>query len=225
MAAIQAVKSEWRKTVQQSLKRLTNDEIAARSYKIHQSLFALPEYQEARNISIYLSMPTGEVSTKAIVEDALSKGKTVFVPYLHKMCAGDGSKGLSVMDMVSLKSEADYDSLQPDKWGIPTPDKASVADRFRILGESEHTGTNEDCATKNMTLDLMIMPGVAFDCCARRLGHGKGYYDFFLHRYHERRLYLSKNRSSETSTMPFLGEFLIYFDKMSYHTKTIAHPT
>ncbi|KAH0608603.1 uncharacterized protein H6S33_001737 [Morchella sextelata] len=75
----------------------------------------------------------------------------------------------NLMDMLSLFSQADYESLEPDSWGIPTIPEHSVPGRSNCL---DHEG-----------LDLIVMPGVAFDEGFRRLGHGKGYYDYFLARY------------------------------------------
>ncbi len=138
----------------------------------------MPEYREARTIGIYLSMPSQEVSTQSIVQDALQKGKRVLVPYLHKNRSTDGPKML--MEMVSLHDEEDYNSLQPDRWGIPTPSSDSVPNRSHTFSENE--SQNLRLGTK---IDLMLMPGVAFDTQCRRLGHGKGFYDFFLSRYRD----------------------------------------
>lgn len=127
-------------------------------------------------------MPGGEIQTDSIVRHALSSGKQVFVPYLHKsgLAASEGPTRL--MDMVSLNDIADYESLQPDKWGIPSIDPRTVHQRQRSVGELD--GKRSDDAS----LDLILMPGVAFDTdptsgTVRRLGHGKGFYDYFLHRY------------------------------------------
>jgi 5-formyltetrahydrofolate cyclo-ligase len=76
------------------------------------------------------------------------------------------------MDMLALSSLDDYRSLQPDSWGIPTIPNETIASRGNAL-------------TEEGTLDLIVMPGVAFDETFKRLGHGKGYYDYFLTRYHE----------------------------------------
>lgn len=159
---------------------------------------SMPEYQRARSISIYLSMPKGELSTSSIVYDAFSKDKEIFVPYLHKSVSAEPGKPRSLMNMVSLHTKADYESLQPDAWGIPTPSEDTIAGRKHCLSEDEsEKKTPSTCATEN--LDLIIMPGVAFDTNRGRLGHGKGFYDFFLRRYEDR-----VASAGQKSEMPFL---------------------
>ena len=166
----------------------------------------MPEYQRAENISIYLSMPGGEASTRSIVEDALHQGKKVFVPYLYKEQLPGSSKPTSVMEMVSLHSEADFSSLQVDKWGIPTPEEASLHMRTKVLGNQGKAHTH-----KNRHLDIMVVPGVAFDDQLNRLGHGKGYYDFFLHRYQQSEEIKSTDGSpNEQTRMPYLGKQHIF---------------
>ena len=121
-------------------------------------------------------MPTGEIQTDAIVRDALGSGKQVFVPYLHKAQSPDPTTPKSVMDMVDLRSLSDYDSLERDSWGIPTIGTDTVHEREHIL------------TTGSRPLDVILMPGVAFESdsfhgSVKRLGHGKGFYDYFLFRY------------------------------------------
>lgn len=130
-------------------------------------------------------MPAAEVQTDAIVRHALSAGKQVFVPYLHKSTLSDADTPARIMDMVHLRSIQDYESLGRDKWGIPSIDDSAVAGRERILGDSPG-----NFGPSPATLDLMLVPGVAFNADPengiRRLGHGKGFYDFFLNRYFAR---------------------------------------
>ncbi|KAF3281666.1 hypothetical protein TWF970_002217 [Orbilia oligospora] len=124
-------------------------------------------------------MPTGEVDTTAIVQDAFGQGKRVFIPFTHKAMPaptqGEDQKP-SVMDMVSLDSPEDYQGLKRNSWGIPTPTKKSLETRENCIDELR---------AGKAGLDLIVMPGVAFDGGGRRLGHGKGYYDYFLRRYSE----------------------------------------
>lgn len=141
---------------------------------------------DAGRISVFLSMPSAEVQTDDIVRHALDSGKQVFVPFLHKSPL-PAAPGMSarVMDMVQLKDVHDYESLKRDKWGIPSIDPATVHERQRVLGSS-HTQHPDQA-----TLDLILMPGVAFDVApnsneVRRLGHGRGFYDVFLERYTEK---------------------------------------
>ncbi|KAF4994146.1 hypothetical protein FDECE_13222 [Fusarium decemcellulare] len=149
--------------------------------RIFEALKDFQPYKDASRISIYLAMPTAEVQTDAIVRDALATGKQVFVPYLHKSPLQTPDTPARVMDMVHLENLQDYESLKLDRWGIPSVDPATVHQRQRILGgpDAHHS--------EQATLDFMVVPGVAFDFdeagSIRRLGHGKGFYDFFINRY------------------------------------------
>ena len=154
---------------------------AITGHNIFESLKDFKPYRDASRISVYLSMPAAEVQTDAIVRHALDDGKQVFVPYLHKSTLETPTTPARVMDMVHLKSIQDYESLKLDRWGIPSIDPATVHDRQRVLG-------GPDVHRSDMSsLDLILMPGVAFDFDeaghVRRLGHGKGFYDFFINRY------------------------------------------
>lgn len=150
--------------------------------RVFDTLSKFKPYVNAKRVAVYLSMPGGEVQTDPIVRHAISSGKQVFVPYLHKSGLQPGDGPTRLMDMVSLKDITDYESLQRDKWGIPSVDAATVHERKRSVGELDGN------KSEDISLDLILMPGVAFDVdpqsqVIRRLGHGRGFYDYFLHRY------------------------------------------
>jgi 5-formyltetrahydrofolate cyclo-ligase len=109
--------------------------------------------------------------------------------------------------MVELHSMNDFESLTPDKWGIPTPSEASISSRANCFGG---TGiTNGETKDNADGLDLIVMPGMAFDSNYGRLGHGKGFYDSFLTRCHQ------------VSRMPFRGKNDWYFARggLTNHVK------
>ncbi|KAF1995422.1 5-formyltetrahydrofolate cyclo-ligase-like protein [Amniculicola lignicola CBS 123094] len=187
-----ALKKELRKKIKTILSDLPEAAVAEQTTHATKTLLSLPEYQNAKRISVYLSMPSGEISTSGIVHDALKQGKHVFIPYTYSLNSPKEGQPTSVMDMLELQSLSDYKSLTPDGWGIPTPSQDSIASRANSFGGLGVTdGEDMDSSQINMGLDLIIMPGMAFDSTFGRLGHGKGFYDFFLHRCHR------------SSTMPF----------------------
>jgi 5-formyltetrahydrofolate cyclo-ligase len=145
----------------------------------------MPEYKAARRISVYLSMPAGEISTAGLVRDALSHGKTVFIPYTYNLIAPQDGQPRSIMDMVELHSMHDFESLQPDKWNIPTPSEDSIPNRANSFGSKGVTQGDITTWSEDAGLDLIVMPGMAFDSSFGRLGHGKGFYDYFLRRCHD----------------------------------------
>jgi 5-formyltetrahydrofolate cyclo-ligase len=173
MMALQTAKRDLRKRMRETLSALSNASIVQQSNVATSKLLSLSEYQNAKSIAVYLSMPSGELSTRNIVQDAFQRGKDVYIPYIHTV------EKVSVMDMLALESITEFESLQPDKWGIPSLQPTQVLGR-------------RDCFS-GKGLDLIVMPGMAFDSGFRRLGHGKGYYDHFLTRY-----------SQWSSKMPFL---------------------
>ncbi|KAF9344540.1 hypothetical protein BGX34_005565, partial [Mortierella sp. NVP85] len=81
---------------------------------------------------------------------------------IEKSCYVPRCKG-KIMDMVKITSWEDFLSLPKNKWGIPEP-------KFDDLRENE----------TDHGLDLIVMPGLAFDQEGTRLGHGRGYYDNYL---------------------------------------------
>lgn len=109
----------------------------------------------------------------------------------------------SVMDMLLLESMEEFEALEPDKWGIPSLQRDQALRKKNCFGgrgltfpaESQLTTTHE----AEQGLDLIVMPGMAFDLEFRRLGHGKGFYDHFLTRY-------SGKETTVTPKMPFLGK-------------------
>ncbi len=120
--------------------------------KITAQLLAHPVYQRAEKLFIYLSVKD-EADTYPIIEDALSKGKQVYVP----VCL----PATHTMQCVRLKSLA---ALVPGKYQIPEP-------------ASPHQIAEKNC------IGLCIVPGLAFDRKGHRLGYGGGYYDRFLDGY------------------------------------------
>ena len=131
--------------------------------------------------------------------DALSNGKAVFVPYIQRL------KGSSYVDMLALRSLDEYETLPRDKWGIPSLPSTTISDRENCFGGTGPTyrvdgGTKASDAYDG--LDLIVMPGLAFDRGLNRLGHGKGYYDRFLTRYGK------SIQGRPTEAMPPLGMLL-----------------
>lgn len=104
------------------------------------------------------------------------------------------------MDMLHLRSADDYHSLKPDSWGIPSLDATTVQARGNCFGGHGLGGDGSE----TRPLDLILMPGAAFDQTFRRLGHGKGYYDRFLQKYQD------AVRNVPNGRMPLLGAYFTF---------------
>lgn len=206
--SLKDAKKSLRQTITSKLSALSEEEVAQQSHAAQKALLALSQYEHAKRICIYLSMPTGEARTETLVRDALGKGKVVFVPYIYKTTASPASgstKGnpkRSVMEMLRLKSIEEWDGLKRDSWGIPSLNPETLGDRENAEGgfglhwneESEATGNARGTEVRSEGLDFVVMPGVAFDRGMNRIGHGAGFYDS----------YLSRICGTESSRKPYL---------------------
>ncbi|SCZ90472.1 BZ3500_MvSof-1268-A1-R1_Chr1-3g02011 [Microbotryum saponariae] len=162
-ATTQAAKALLRKSLKRRLKLVPRVQVAQESAAIAARVLAASWYVKADAVSCYLSTPVGEASTDSIILDALSKGKRVFIPF----CPLEQP---TVMRMLRLKSVQHFESLQLNRWGIRELDPREVRVVDVLRTESEQSGG----------LDLILVPGLAFDRKKRRLGHGRGYYDRYM---------------------------------------------
>ena len=131
--------------------RLNLQERAELSSIICNNLLNLYEYKQARVVHFYLAIKS-EVITEDAVKSAILTGKDVVVPVMDKKHRRILLSGLN-----------DYDKeLAPTSHGIIEPKPEFY--KFVDLND----------------IDLMVLPGVAFDLNGHRLGYGAGYYDRLL---------------------------------------------
>ena len=122
------------------------------SERIVRRFMDLPEYEKAGTVMFYVDV-RDEVRTRQALPEALASGKRIVVPY----CL-DGELELFWLENMDELELGMYRILEP---------KVEL----------------RDVAAKRLTptdLDLVMVPGVAFDRNGGRTGHGKGYYDKLL---------------------------------------------
>ncbi len=141
------MKTQIRKKILDEMNLITPQLRAQMSKKIFENLLSLDEYKKCWALMTYVSFDN-EPDTICIIKDALSKAKTVCIPYVDW-------NNLS-MYPVQIFSEDDIDFSTR----IPQPFSETRVDPEEI--------------------DLIIVPGIAFDLKCNRIGRGKGFYDRFL---------------------------------------------
>jgi 5-formyltetrahydrofolate cyclo-ligase len=145
------MKKELRKVVLALRKNMNQKAIDDKSRKVYEQIIQLDEYKAAKTVMLYLNF-RNEVKTDLILQDAVAKGKKIVVPLAL----------LEQKVMLPVEIVQYPEDLEVGAYGIlePKPDKALVV-------------TPEE-------IDLVLVPGVAFDYQGYRLGYGAGYYDKFL---------------------------------------------
>jgi 5-formyltetrahydrofolate cyclo-ligase len=114
---------------------------------------ALPAYLRAKTVMYYIDVRS-EVRTRQELPAALAQRKKIVVPW----CNDAGELELFHLENMEELAVGMYKILEPKQELRLLPSK-------RVLVEE---------------LDLVMVPGVAFDRRGARMGHGKGYYDKLL---------------------------------------------
>ena len=133
------------------LRKQKEEDRLRKSRVIAGKLLELPEFKGAETIFFYASFD-GEVETFEMIKQAKKLRKRIALPVILKL-----QKMFTAWVIEDLERD-----LEVGSYGIKQPKKGSTQE---ILPEQ---------------LDLVVVPGVAFDKRNHRLGRGAGYYDRFL---------------------------------------------
>jgi 5-formyltetrahydrofolate cyclo-ligase len=144
-------KKELRRKVQQLRDSIDPEQRRILSDRVAANLWSVPEFVAADTVLFFISFRS-EVDTMPMIIRALEEKKTVCVP-----CTDAGNKAMVASRITDLDTDLElgnYDILEPREECLrPLPPES---------------------------MDVILMPGVAFDLTGGRLGYGGGYYDRFL---------------------------------------------
>ena len=129
------------------------DERRRRSQAIWNQVVRLKAFRAAKTVCCYVALPY-EVQTWRMIEQMLSRGKRVVVPVTQPR-----TKRLRLSEVRDPARD-----LAPGAFGVWEP-----------MPSARRPVPVRD-------LDLVLVPGLAFDRRGHRLGHGHGYFDRLLAR-------------------------------------------
>jgi 5-formyltetrahydrofolate cyclo-ligase len=129
---------------------LTPEERTRLSQRIVNSATCWIQSEGFDSVMLYLSMRS-EVETTGLLEGLLNSGKQICAPAV----------GTEQLELTPRRVQNPKTELVPHRFGMLQPTDACP------IFPTEH-------------LQLIVVPGIAFDCNGYRLGYGKGFYDRFL---------------------------------------------
>jgi 5-formyltetrahydrofolate cyclo-ligase len=136
--------------VRHRLKALTSDQRTSASLHARKLLEQQSVWQNAKSIFFYAPLPE-ELDVWPLIHDSIAAGKLVCLPRFD--AATHRYVACEVLDVAG--------EIVSGKFGVREP--------------------AQDCVAVPLNrLDLILVPGVAFDTRGHRLGRGKGFYDQLL---------------------------------------------
>jgi len=143
-----------RKTISSRLQSLEKPYIDESSSKIVERVIQNPFFSASKTLCIYLSMAK-EIQTESLLTACFGQSKKVLIPKVIGKHASD-------MWMLPIQNMDQISSFPKSKWGIPEPSLTEFSADQDMVGSG--------------CIDLIFVPGVAFNSSCGRVGHGKGYY-------------------------------------------------
>ena len=150
----QMAKAELRALMHDLRRQQNTAQVEELSRRIQQRVLQLPIWNAAARICCYLAK-SDEVQTDRLMAAARAADKEIWIPAWHAKKRR--------YECVPLKSS---DEMVPGRFDVREP----AHPRWMPDGVAQ------------TTVELVLVPGLAFDDCGGRLGHGKGYYDDLLSR-------------------------------------------
>ncbi len=144
------MKKTLREQALMTRKALTRSDVMEKSKQIKHRLFASSWYLNARIILFYVSYDN-EVNTHDMIQESLMNKKTVVVPKT------DIKEKKLIISKITC-----WDDLERGAYNIFEPKKECLRE------------------VPLDSMDVVIIPGVAFNMQGNRIGHGYGYYDRLL---------------------------------------------
>lgn len=143
-------KRRLRHEARERLGTMSATALAEASATIRARIASSAMFRSARTVMLYVPLP-GEVDIGPLLQAARDAGKRVALPRVD----------WSLRSMAAATAPSTNEELQPGRYGVLEPPPQAPA-----IPVTE--------------LDLIVVPGVAFDADGFRLGRGAGFYDRFL---------------------------------------------
>ena len=146
-------KMDIRREVFGQRKNLLKDNAIQKSIEITNRIICMNEFLTSSIIMAYMDF-NNEVMTGFLIDHCFRMGKRLVLPLVDDQ---DGTKIIKACEVRDLEND-----LKPGCYGILEPLKDNTIEVDPKL------------------IDMVVVPGVAFDIKRNRIGYGAGYYDNFL---------------------------------------------
>ena len=150
-----ANKKQLRQSLRSQRRQLTHKQQLTASLGVCRQLVTSPVFLRSQHIAVYFCND-GEINLEPLINEAWKMGKTLYLPVLHPLKAGE---------LVFMEYHR-HQPMAKNRFGIPEP------------------ASHRDSRRHTWLLDLILTPLVGFDERGNRMGMGGGFYDrtfAFLH--------------------------------------------